>query len=315
MAVLAAGFPVDVAGATVNRMCGSSLETTNAAAASIIAGQADLVIAGGVESMSRVPMMSDGGQVPESITDHHNIVMQGLSAEMIAEQWGISREDQDEYALLSQGRAIAARAAGHFAREIAPIDITSPEGETVTFSADETPRESTAEKLASLKPAFLPEGVGTVTAGNASQICDGASGVLLASRAAVDKYGLTPRAKFVSSAVAGVDPTIMLSGNPAATNRALERAGLSLADIAVVEVNEAFASVVLQAVSDLGLGDRMEDVNPLGGGISLGHPLGASGTRILATMLSELERRDAQHGLATMCIGFGQAVATLVERV
>jgi acetyl-CoA acetyltransferase family protein len=315
MAVLAAGFPVSVTGVSVNRMCGSSLQTTNAVAASIMAGQTDLAMAAGVESMSRCPMMSDGGQVPDSITETYNIVMQGLSAEMIAEQWGISRAQQDEYALASQQRAIAARDAGWFEREIVPIEVTGPDGERTTFAADETPRESTAEKLASLKPAFLPEGTGTVTAGNASQICDGAAAVLLASPAAVERHGLTPRARIVSTGLSGVDPTIMLTGNPDAVHRALGRAGLVLGDIDVLEINEAFASVVLQSVRDLGLEDRLADVNPVGGGISLGHPLGASGARILSSLLTELERRDARRGVATMCIGFGQAIATVLERV
>ncbi|MCW2950448.1 MAG: acetyl-CoA acetyltransferase, partial [Thermoleophilia bacterium] len=280
-----------------------------------LAGQADLVIAAGVESMSRVPMMSDGGQVPDSITETYNIVSQGLSAEMIAQQWELSREDQDEYALRSQQRAIAARAEGLFEAEIVPIEVTTAEGERVTLSADETPRESTLEKLASLRPAFLPEGIGTVTAGNASQICDGASALLIASAAAVEKYGLKPRAKIISTGLAGVDPTLMLTGNPLAVQRALARAEIELSDVDVFEVNEAFASVVLQTIKDLDLGDRLDDVNPRGGGISLGHPLGASGGRILATLLTELERRDARYGVATMCIGFGQAVATVVERI
>lgn len=314
MAVLAAGFPVDVCGASVNRMCGSSLETTNSAAQAIMSGQADLVIAAGVESMSRAPMMSDGGQLPGSITEGRGIVMQGLSAEMIAEQWQLSRERQDEYALTSQRRALAARAAGRFEREIAPMEVTDLDGGKVMFAVDETPRESTAAKLASLRPAFLPEGRGTVTAGNASQICDGAAALLLASRAAVERHGLTPRAKVVATGLAGVDPTIMLTGNPASTRRAIERAGLTLDDMSVIEVNEAFASVVLQTIGDLGLEDRMADVNPNGGGISLGHPLGASGARILTTMIAELERRDGRHGVASMCVGFGQAVATVVER-
>jgi acetyl-CoA acetyltransferase family protein len=315
MAVLAAGFPVEVPGASVNRMCGSSLQTTNSIAQSILAGQAGLAIAAGVESMSRTPMMSDGGQVPDSITETYNIVSQGLSAEMIAQQWEITREQQDAYALSSQERAIAARAAGAFDREILSIEVAGADGERVTLEHDETPRESTLEKLGSLRPAFLPEGVGTVTAGNASQICDGASALLLASADAVTKHGLTPRAKVISTGLSGVDPTIMLTGNPAAVRQALERVNLTLDDMAVIEINEAFASVVLQTVIDLGLGDRMADVNPVGGGISLGHPLGASGGRILATLLSELERRDERYGIATMCIGFGQAIATVIERV
>ena len=315
MAVLAAGFPVEVPAASVNRMCGSSLQTTNSIAQSILAGHADVAIAAGVESMSRTPMMSDGGQVPDSITETYNIVSQGLSAEMIAQQWEITREQQDAYALESQARAIAARAAGKFDREILPIEVTGADGERGTLEQDETPRESTIEKLGSLRPAFLPEGVGTVTAGNASQICDGASALLIASEAGVARHGFTPRARIVSTGLSGVDPTIMLTGNPAAVRRALERANLGLDDMAVIEINEAFASVVLQTVIDLGLEDRMADVNPVGGGISLGHPLGASGGRIIASLLSELERRDARYGIATMCIGFGQAIATVIERV
>lgn len=314
MAVLSAGFPVSVAAASVNRMCGSSLQTTNTVAQAIMSGQGDLMIAAGVESMNRVPMMSDGGQVPDSLTEKYNVVMQGLSAEMIANQWELTREMQDEYALSSQQRALSAQAAGHFDREILPINVKTVEGEEVTLSADETPRESTMESLSSLKPAFLPEGTGTVTAGNASQICDGASALLLASDKAVEKYGLKPRAKVISTGLSGVDPTIMLTGNPEAIRRALDRVSLSLDDMGVIEINEAFASVVLQTVKDLKLEDRMADVNPCGGGISLGHPLGASGGRILSTMLSEMERRDVRYGVAAMCIGFGQAIATVIER-
>lgn len=313
MAALASGFPVTVAGASVNRMCGSSLQATNFAAQAIMSGQADLVVAAGVESMSREPMMSDGGKVPDSITEPYNVVMQGISAEMIASKWELTREQLDAYAFESQARAVEARAAGRFDREIAPITVTTPDGDDVTFSADETPRESTLEKLGSLKPAFFPEG--TVTAGNASQICDGSAALLLASAKAVEEHGFTPRARVVATGLSGVDPTIMLTGNPEAIRRALARASLSLDDMGVIEVNEAFASVVLQTVRDLGLEERGADVNPCGGGISLGHPLGASGARILATMLSELERRDTRHGVAAMCIGFGQAIATVIERV
>jgi acetyl-CoA acyltransferase len=313
MAALAAGFPVEVCGTSVNRMCGSSLQTANFGAQAIMSGQADLVIAAGVESMSREKMMSDGGAVSKLVTDRFNVVTQGMSAELIAQQWEISREAQDEYAASSQQRAIAARAEGWFAREIAPIEVVDPEGATVVLEHDETPRESTVEKLAGLSPAFLPEG--TVTAGNASQICDGAAGLLLASESAVAEHGLTPRARIVSTGLAGVDPVIMLTGNPAAATQALKRAGHTLDDMSVIEINEAFAVVALQTMMDLDLMGRRDDVNPVGGGISLGHPLGASGARILATMLGELERRDGERALATMCIGFGQAVSTVIERV
>jgi acetyl-CoA acyltransferase len=335
MAVLAAGFPVEVCGTSVNRMCGSSLQTTNFAAQGLMSGQADLVISAGVEVMSRTLMGTDGGDLSSAVTDRYPIVPQGFSAEMIAEQWGLSREELDEYSYNSHQRALAAQAAGKFDREIEGLEVTVPEhvreklaarmaaegGGTavaeaptrVMFERDETPRDSPLEKVASLQPAFKPDGV--ITAGNASQICDGSAALLMASSAALERHGLTPRARIVSTGLHGVDPTIMLTGNPGAINKAIERAGLTLADMAVIEINEAFACVPLQTVKDLGLEDRMDDVNPNGGGISLGHPLGASGGRILATMLGELERRDARYGVASMCIGFGQAVATVVERV
>lgn len=312
-AVLDAGFPVEVCGTSVNRMCGSSLQTTNFVAQAIMSGQQDLAIASGVEVMSRVLMGTDGGDISPKVTDRYQIIPQGFSAELIAEQWDISREAQDEFAWNSHQRAIAAREDGRFEREIVPVEVTMPDGDDVVFSADETPRDSPLEKVASLRPAFKPDGV--ITAGNSSQICDGAAALLLASEAALEQHGLTPRARIVSTGLAGVDPTIMLTGNPAAMNKALERAGLAIGDMAVIEVNEAFAVVPLQTIKDLGIEDRMDDFNPNGGGISLGHPLGASGARILATLVSELERRDARYGIASMCIGFGQAIATVVERV
>lgn len=312
-AVLDAGLPVDIAGTSVNRMCGSSLQTTNFAAQAIMAGQADVVISAGVECMSRTLMGSDGGDLSSKVTDRFTIIPQGFSAEMIAEQWGFQREELDEYSWNSHQRALAAQKAGWFENEIAPIEVTRPDGETLVFSADETPRDSPLEKVASLNPAFKPDGV--ITAGNSSQICDGAAALLVASQAAIDKHGLKPRARIVSTGLAGVDPTLMLNGNPAAINKALERAGLKLSDMAVIEVNEAFAVVPLQTLKDLGAEDRMDDFNPNGGGISLGHPLGASGARILASMLNELERRDARYGIASMCVGFGMAVATIIERV
>jgi acetyl-CoA acetyltransferase family protein len=310
MAVLAAGWPVEVSATTVDRQCGSSMQTNFNAAAAVMAGQLDLVVSAGVEMMSRVPMGSNGGSVSEQVTSRHDIVMQGTSAELLAREWSLSREDVDTYALESHRRAVAASDEGRFEREIVPIEL--PSGET--FAVDEAPRRDTsAEALAALPPAFDPEGV--VTAGNSSQIVDGSAAVLIASERAVERLGLEPRARFVSFGLAGVDPTRMLHGNPEAMTRALERAGLTLDDMGVIEVNEAFATVVLQTAKDLQLEERMGDVNPNGGGISLGHPLGATGARITATLVNELDRREARYGIASMCVGFGMAIAGVVERV
>ena len=310
MAVLAAGWPVEVSGTTVDRQCGSSMQTNFNAAAAVLAGQLDLVVSAGVESMSRVPMGSNGGSVSERVTDRFEIVMQGTSAELLATEWGLSREALDAYSYESHRRALAASDEGKFVREIVPVAL--PDG--AVFSADEAPRRETSlEALAGLKPAFDPAGV--VTAGNSSQIVDGAAAVLIASGAAVERLGLQPRARFIAFGLAGVDPTRMLHGNPAAMHKALAKAGLTLADMAVIEINEAFASVVLQTVHDLDLAGRMDDVNPNGGGISLGHPLGATGARITATLLNELDRRDARYGIASMCVGFGMAIAGIVERL
>lgn len=311
---LIAGLPVETCGTTVNRMCGSSLQTTNFAAQALMSGQQDLVISAGVECMSRTPMMSDGGDISTQLTDKYQIVMQGTSAEMIAAKWGLTREQLDDYSWESHQRAVAAQNKGWFDNEIVPIETTDPEGNAITFNKDETPRgETPREKLGTLRTVFQEDGV--ITAGNASQICDGAAALLMASEKAVEEHGLKPRARVVSTGLAGVDPTFMLNGNPQAINAALDRAGLTIADMGVIEVNEAFASVPLQTAIDLKITDRMDDLNPLGGGISLGHPLGASGARILATMLNEMDRRDTRYGIASMCIGFGMAVATVVERV
>ena len=237
---------------------------------------------------------------------------QGISAEVIADEWGFSREQLDAFSLESHRRAAAAADEGRFDGEIVPIDLTNPHT-GVVFAVDETPRRDTSlEALAALKPAFLPEG--KVTAGNSSQICDGAAAVLVASESAAGRLGLEPRARFVSFGLAGVDPYRMLHGNPQACEKALTRAGLTWDDISVIEVNEAFACVVLQFARDARLEERWDDINPNGGGISLGHPLGATGARITATLLNELERRDERYGIATMCIGFGQAIACVVER-
>ncbi|HEY3184271.1 MAG TPA: thiolase family protein [Gaiellaceae bacterium] len=339
MAVMAAGWPVEVSATTVDRQCGSSMQTNFNAAAAVAWGQLDVVVSAGVEMMSRVPMGSNGGDLSELVTDRFQIVPQGISAELLAQEWDLSREELDAYALESHRRAIAAIDAGRFENEIVPITLPDAAGPEVVatpdntsdnlsqassgtavavaprvFAVDEAPRrETSAEALAALKPAFIPDGV--VTAGNSSQIVDGAAAVLIAGEEACTRLGLTPRARFVSFGLTGVDPTRMLHGNPQACANALAKAGLTWDDISVIEVNEAFASVVLQFAKDTGLQDRMADVNPNGGGISLGHPLGATGARVTATLLNELDRREARYGVACMCIGFGMAIAAVVERL
>jgi len=313
MIPMVAGWPETVCGTTVDRQCGSSMQTNFNAAAAVWSGQLDVVISAGVEMMSRVPMGSNGGDLSDKLHDRWQIVPQGISAEVLAREWELSREQLDAYSLESHRRAVAASDEGRFENEIVPVEVGAA-GAAVLFAVDETPRrDSSAEKLASLQPAFLPDGV--VTAGSSSQICDGAAGVLIASEQAASRLGLEPRARFVSFGLSGVDPHRMLHGNPEACRKALAKAGLGWDDVSVIEVNEAFASVVLQFVADTGLGDRMDDVNPNGGGISLGHPLGATGARITATLLNELERREARYGIACMCIGFGQAIAGVVERL
>jgi acetyl-CoA acetyltransferase family protein len=313
MAALIAGWPETVCGTTVDRQCGSSMQTNFNAAAAVWSGQLDVVVSAGVEMMSRVPMGSNGGDLSPLLTDRWQIVPQGISAEVIAEEWGLSREELDAYSLESHRRAVAAIDEGRFEREIVPVEVTNPHVGALV-GVDETPRRDTsAEKLAALAPAFLPDG--KVTAGNSSQICDGAAAVLIVSERASTRLELEPRARFLSFGLSGVDPYRMLHGNPEACRKALERAGLTWDDIAVVEVNEAFASVVLQFMRDTGLEDRWADVNPNGGGISLGHPLGATGARVTATLLGELERRNERYGIACMCIGFGQAIAGVVERL
>jgi acetyl-CoA acyltransferase len=313
MAPLVAGWPESVCGTTVDRQCGSSMQGNFNAATAVAARQLDVVVSAGVESMSRVPMGSSGGDVSDKLTERWEIVPQGISAELIAEQWGFSREELDAYSYESHRRALAAIDEGKFENEVVAVEIFNPRV-GMLFEVDETPRADTSpEALAELEPAFLPDG--KITAGNSSQICDGAAAVLIASESACSRLGFEPRGRFVSFGLAGVDPRLMLHGNPQASERAHARAGLGWDDIGVIEVNEAFASVALQFMRDTGLDDRADDVNPNGGGISLGHPLGATGARITATLLNELERRDARYGLATMCIGFGQAIAAVVEKL
>ena len=320
VAALVAGWPETVCATSVDRQCGSSMQAAFNAAAAVQAGHLDVVVAAGVESMSRVPMGSNLGAegfagFSEKLYERWEIVPQGISAEVLAEEWHLSRESLDRYSFVSHERAIAAIDEGRFEREIVPVEVSNPHVGTL-FAVDETPRRDTSlEKLAALSPAFKPDGV--VTAGSSSQICDGSAAMLIVSEAALRRLELEPRARFVSFGLAGVDPYRMLHGNPKACETALEKAGLSWSDVAVIEVNEAFASVVLQFLSDTDLESRWEagDVNPNGGGISLGHPLGATGARITATLVSELERRDARYGVASMCIGQGQAIAAVVERL
>ena len=313
MVPLVAGWPETVCGTTVDRQCGSSMQANFNAATAVWSGQLDLVVSAGVEMMSRVPMGSGGGDLSDKLLDRWQIVPQGISAEVIADEWGLPRDDLDAFSLESHRRAVRAIDEGRFASEVVPVDLTNPHV-GVVFEIDETPRRDTSiAALAGLKPAFLPDG--KVTAGNSSQICDGAAAVLIASESAAARLALEPRARFLSFGLSGVDPHRMLHGNPQACAAALARAGLTWDDMAVIEVNEAFASVALQFIRDAHLADRVEDVNPNGGGISLGHPLGATGARITATLLNELERRDARYGIATMCIGFGQAIAAVIERL
>jgi acetyl-CoA acetyltransferase family protein len=312
-AALIAGFPLDVCGTTLDRMCGSGQQAANFAAMGVMAGQYDVVIAGGIESMSRVPMGSNAvgpgeGPLSPRLQDRYDIVPQGISAELIAERWGLKREELDELAARSHEQAGRAIAEGRFVGEIVPV--TLPDGST--FDTDEGVRVPVnREKMAALAPSFKPGGV--VTAGNSSQISDGAAALLITSTEKAQALGLRPRARIVATALAGVDPTIMLTGPIPATQRVLARAGLRLDDIDRFEINEAFASVVLAWERELH--PDMSRVNVNGGAIALGHPLGCSGARLMTTLLRELERSRGRYGLQTMCIGFGQGIATIIERV
>ncbi len=312
-AALIAGFPLDVCGTTLDRMCGSGQQAANFAAMGVMSGQYDCVIAGGVENMTRVPMGSNAlgpgeGPLSPRLQERFNIVPQGISAEMIADKWGLKREELDALAAQSHEKAGRAIAEGRFRREITPV--TLPDG--ARFDTDEGVRVPVnREKMAQLVPSFKPDGV--VTAANSSQISDGAAALMLVSPEKAKALGLKPRARVVATALAGVDPVIMLTGPIPATQRVLARAGLRLDDIDLVEINEAFASVVLAWERELH--PDMGRVNVNGGAIALGHPLGCSGARLMTTLLHELERRGARYGLQTMCIGFGQGIATIVERL
>jgi acetyl-CoA acyltransferase len=312
LAALEAGFPVEVPGVTLNRMCGSSQQALHFAAQAIASGDMDLVIAGGIESMSRIPIGSDWPKAwPADFP--YQLVHQGVSAEMVAEKWSLSREALDDFAYESHVRAGTATREARFHREIIPIPVSAggSGGATRLVTADEGIRLNPDRvKMAALKPVFKERGV--ITAANSSQISDGAAALLLASDAAVKRHGLTPRARVVARVVVGSDPVLMLTGPIAATQQVLARAGLTLADMDVIEINEAFASVVLAWQKETGA--DLHRVNPNGGAIALGHPLGASGARLMTTLLHELERQGARYGLQTMCIGHGMATATLIER-
>jgi 3-oxoadipyl-CoA thiolase len=329
MAGLLAGLPVEVPGATVNRLCGSGLEAVNGAYRAIRSEEADLVVAGGSESMTRAPfVMAKGAAAWDRKVQVHDTSIgwrfvnprmheaygthaMGETAEEVAVDYGVSRADQDAFALESHRRAVTARDEGRFADEIVPVEIPQRRGDPVVVEADEPPRSDTSlEKLASLKPAFRPGG--SVTAGNSSGINDGAAAVLLASEAAAREQRWEPMARVVTSAVAGVEPRVMGLGPIFATRKALKRAGLSVDDLGLVELNEAFAAQSLACIRELGLDAGIVNVN--GGAIALGHPLGCSGARILTSLVHEMRRREVRYGLATMCIGVGQGIATIVER-
>jgi 3-oxoadipyl-CoA thiolase len=329
MASLIAGLPQEVPGVTVNRLCASGLEAVVQAARQIRLGEAQLVLAGGVESMSRAPLVMLKPErgfprgnaelvdttigwrfVNPSLVQHYSTESMGETAENVAERYGVSREDQDAFALESHRRAIAAAQAGRFDDEIVTIDVVQPKGDPVTIHSDEGPRpDTTLERLAGLRPIFRDGG--TVTPGNASQINDGAACVVVTSKECAQELGREPLARIVTSASAGVDPAVMGIGPVPSTRRALERAGLEATDVDLIELNEAFASQVLASMRELGFEHDRLNVN--GGAIALGHPLGCSGARLIGTLAHELRRRGGRYGVATMCIGVGQGLAAVIE--
>jgi 3-oxoadipyl-CoA thiolase len=329
MAALLAGLPVTVGGATVNRLCGSGMEAVAQAARAIAAGQGDLFIAGGVESMSRAPFVLSKSDtafsrdvamhdttigwrfVNPKLRDAYGIDALGVTAENVAEEHGISRQDQDAMALRSQQRAARAQASGRLAREIVPVTVRRGK-ETVEVRVDEHPRTTSAEQLAALKPAFRPGG--SVTAGNSSGINDGAAALVVASEQAVRAHGLTPRARIIAAASAGVAPRVMGIGPVPATQKLLGRLGLGIADIDLIELNEAFAAQGVAVLRGLDVPEDAEIVNPNGGAIALGHPLGMSGARLVLTAVEELAATGGKRALCTMCIGVGQGIACVIER-
>jgi len=330
MALLLAGLPLHVAGQTVNRLCGSGLQAVNSAAQAIQTGMGDTFVAGGVESMTRAPFVLGKADSafsrnvnmhdttigwrfinPKLSAMHHPYSM-GETAENVAGKYGVSRADQDAFALRSQQRAVAAQQSGRFAAEIIPVTIPQKKGEPTVVAIDEHPRaDTTLKKLAALKPAFHKDG--SVTAGNSAGINDGAAALVMMSQSRAQELGLRPRARIVASAVAGVDPAYMGLGPIPATRKVLQRAGLNISDMDLIELNEAFAAQALQCVRELEIDQEKLNVN--GGAIALGHPLGCSGARIVVTLLHELERRNGKYGLATMCIGVGQGIAAIIERL
>jgi acetyl-CoA acyltransferase len=332
MALLLAGLPQEVPGATVNRLCGSSMEAVATAARAIKCGEAELVIAGGVESMSRAPFVIAKADAAFSRTtkledttlgwrfinplmkERYGVDSMAETGENVAEEFHISRADQDAFAYRSQQRAAAAIKSGAMAEEFVPVTVPQRKGEAVVVDKDEHPRpDTTMEGLAALKPIVRP--TGTITAGNAAGINDGACALLLGSEAAAKKYGLTPKARVVTSAVAGVAPRIMGIGPVPASRKALQRAGLSMGEMDAIELNEAFASQALAVLRQLGVPDDSPKINPNGGAIALGHPLGASGGRLVATAMYQLHRTKGRYALCTMCIGVGQGITMILERV
>jgi len=332
MALLLAGLPQEVPGATVNRLCGSSLEAVSQAARAIKTGEAELVVAGGVESMSRAPFVMAKSEAPFSraakledttlgwrfinplMKEKYGVDSMAETAENVAKEYDISREDQDAFAYRSQQRTAAAIAAGALAEEIYPITIPQRNGAVIVVDKDEQPRpDTTIEGLAALKPIVRP--TGTVTAGNASGINDGACALLLASETAVKKFGLTPKARVIASAAAGVAPSVMGIGPAPAVRNVLNLARLTIGNMDVIELNEAFAAQALAVLRQLGLPDDSPKVNPKGGAIAIGHPLGASGARLVTTALYQLHRSGGRYALCTMCIGVGQGIAMVIERV
>jgi 3-oxoadipyl-CoA thiolase len=332
MAVLLAGFPVEVGGLTVNRLCGSGLQAINSAAHAIEVGDGDVFIGGGVESMTRAPYVMakpdaawDRGPrelqdttlgwrfLNQKLAEHYYPYSMGETAENVAERWGVSRERQDAFALESHQRAVAAIEDGRFDGQLVAIEVPQRKGDSLVVARDEHPRaDSTLEALANLRPAFAAEG-GSVTAGNASGINDGAAAVLLVEANRARELGLAPMARVVSTAIAGVDPAVMGIGPIPASRKALERAGIGVDDLDLIELNEAFASQSLVCIDELGLDPAKVNVN--GGAIALGHPLGMSGGRLITMLAHELCRTGGRYGLATMCIGVGQGIATVIERV
>ncbi|UTR12289.1 thiolase family protein [Evansella sp. LMS18] len=313
-AALIAGFPETVPGVTIDRQCGSSQQAVHFASQAVASGDMDVVIACGVESMTRVPMFSNmqGATYSEKLTEKHEIINQGVSAERIAEKWELSRRELDTFALNSHERALKAQEKGVFDQEIIPVEVTLEDGSTELVKKDEGPRQGTSlEALGGLKTVFKEDGV--ITAGNASQMSDGASAVLIMSREKADELGLKPRFRIVARSVVGSDPTLMLTGPVPASEKVLKKAGLTIDDMDLYEVNEAFAPVPLVWLKDMKADP--EKLNIYGGAIALGHPLGGSGTRVMTTLMNALEQTGGRYGLQAICEGFGMANATIIERI